>query len=262
MTAMIHPTAIIDPNAQIGENVQIGAYAIIGPDVTLGNNVKIWPHVMIHGITLIGEGTEIYPYTVLGCSPPDRKYAGEKSRLVIGKNNIIREHVTMHTGTSNDRMETTVGDNGLFMAGTHVAHDCVVGDNVIMANNSGLAGHVHLANNVIIGGLAGIFQRVRIGEGAIIGFLAGVESDVIPFGLVHGDRAYLDGINIIGLERRGIDKNAIQAVQKAYKSLFLSEEGTFAERLEALQTVDNPQIQTMIAFIQGRNNKPLCQPKD
>lgn len=261
MSNLIHPTAMIDPAAQIGANVRIGAYSIIGANVVLHDNVKIWPHVIIEGITTIGEGTEIYPYTVLGCSPPDRKYAGEKSRLVIGKNNIIREHVTMHVGTANDRMETTIGDNGLFMAGTHVAHDCVVGDNVVMANNSGLAGHVQLGNNVIIGGLAGIFQRVRIGEGAIIGFLAAVESDVIPFGLVHGDRAYLDGINIIGMERRGVDKNTILDVQKAYKTLFMGE-GNFADRLQSLQGSDNAQIQTMVEFILGRGNKPLCQPKD
>ncbi len=213
MSSTIHPTAFVDPKAEIGAGVEIGAFSVIGPQVTLHDNVKLWSHVVIEGITTIGEASEIYPFSVIGCAPPDRKYKGEPSRLVIGKDTIIREHVTMHTGTANDRMETTIGNGGLFMAGTHVAHDCVLGDNVIMANQSAIAGHVQLGNNVIIGGLAAVMQRVRIGDGAIIGFLSAVENDVIPYGLVHGERAFLDGINIIGLERSGVDKEHIAAIK-------------------------------------------------
>lgn len=260
MTATIHPTAFVDPKAQLGNDVEIGAFCVVGEHVTLKDGVKLWSHVVVDGITTIGERTEIYPFSVIGCSPPDRKYKGEPSRLVVGADNIIREHVTMHTGTANDRMETVVGNGGLFMAGTHVAHDCVLGDNVIMANQSAIAGHVSLGDNVIIGGLSGVMQRVRVGEGAIIGFLSAVENDVIPYGLVHGERAYLDGINIIGLERRGVDKESIASLQKAYKTLFLGEGGTFAERLNALQNSGTPQIQVMLDFIMGRGNRPLCQP--
>lgn len=260
MTVQIHPSAIVDPKAQIGQNVSVGPFTIIGPDVTLHDNVLVKSHVVIEGITSIGENTEVHPFTLLGCAPPDRKYAGEPSRLVIGKNNIIREHVTMHTGTAFDRMETTVGDGCLFMANTHVAHDCIVGNNVIMANNSGLAGHVVLGDNVIVGGLAGVLQRVRIGEGAIIGFLSAVESDVIPFAVVRGERAFLDGVNIIGLERRGMKREDVMTLQKAYKHIFLGEEGTFAERVASLKDSNIEQIQTMISFITERNNRPLCKP--
>lgn len=255
----IHETAIIDKNAQLGNNVSVGPFSIIGPDVILGSGVNVHSHVVIEGHTHIGENTEIYPFSVIGCKPPDLKYKGEESRLVIGKNNVIREHVTMHPGTAADRMETTIGDHGLFMVGTHVAHDCVIGNHVIMANNSALGGHVILEDNVIIGGLCGILQRVRIGQGAMIGFMSAVESDIIPYGLVTGDRANLSGINVIGLERRGFKRAEINDLNKAYKHLFLNENGNFADRLNALDN-SNDLIGNLIEFAQNRDNKPLCQP--
>lgn len=257
----VHKSAIIHKKAKISKNVTIGPFCVIGEHVELAEGVKLHSHVVVEGHTYVGEGTEIFPFSVIGCAPPDLKYKGEPSRLVIGKHNIIREHVTMHPGTAADRMETTIGDHGLFMVGTHIAHDCVVGNHVIMANNAALGGHVVLENNVIIGGLCGILQRVRIGQGAMIGFMSAVENDVIPYGLVSGDRATLSGINIIGLERRGASRSDISDLTKAYKSLFFSHEGNFADRLDALKNQDSPLVRDIVNFTKDRDNRPLCQPK-
>jgi len=257
----IHKTAIVHKKAKIGKDVSIGPFCVIGEHVHLADNVKIHSHVVVEGFTSIGERTEIYPFSVIGCAPPDLKFKGEESRLVIGKDNVIREHVTMHPGTAADRMETTIGDHGLFMVGTHVAHDCVVGDHVIMANNAALGGHVILEDNVIVGGLCGILQRVRIGKGAMIGFMSAVENDVIPYGLVSGDRATLSGINIIGLERRGESRSDIAALSKAYKTLFYSKDGNFADRLASLQSETSPLVRNVLDFTKDRDNRPLCQPK-
>jgi UDP-N-acetylglucosamine acyltransferase len=257
----IHPTAIIDPKAKLGVDVAIGPYCVVGPDVELGDGVRLISHVVIDGRTRIGAKTIIYPFASIGHRPQDLKYHGELSTLEIGSNNQIREYVTMNPGTEGGGMVTRVGDNGLFMMSVHVAHDCQIGNNVILANNATLAGHVAVGDYVIIGGLAAVQQFVRIGAHAMIGGMSGVESDVIPFGMVKGERAHLAGLNIVGLERRGFGREDIQALRSAYRMLFASE-GKMAERLEdvAERYKTHPLVDNVIAFIRDRNNRALCQP--
>ena len=258
---LIHPTAIVDENAKIGTNVTIGAYSVVGPDVVLEDNVTLKSHVCVEGVTAIGEGTMIYPFAAVGTAPQDLKYRGEKSRLIVGKNCSIREHVTMHTGTADGSMETRTGDNCLFMVGVHVAHDCIIGNNVIMANNATLGGHVVVGNNVLIGGLSAVHQFVRIGDFSVIGGMSGVESDVIPFGRVKGERAFLAGLNLIGLERNGFEKSDIRLMQKAFSQLF-SDGGTMDNRIEKVETEysDNESVQKIIDFAKEKSRFPLCQP--
>ena len=260
--AKIHPTAVVDDKAKIADDVEIGPYCIIGPDVTLKAGVKLRAHVNIDCNCTVGEGTEIFPFVSFS-DPQDLKFKGENSRLIIGKNNIIREHVTMNPGTEADRMETTVGDNNLFMIGSHVAHDCIVGSNVIMANNATLAGHVIIEDGAIIGGLSAIRQKVRIGHNAMIGGMTGVEKDVIPYGLVMGDRGHLAGLNLVGLERAGLPKKQINGLRRAYKAIFLSDDDIFSSRVEkAANEFDEQElVQRMIAFVNGDSANSLTQPR-
>lgn len=258
----IHPTAIIDPQASLGADVRIGPYCVVGPDVTLGDRVELKSHVVVDGKTSIGEDTCIYPFASIGAAPQDLKYRGEKSELIIGKRNTIREHVTMNPGTETGAMKTIVGDDCLFMMATHVAHDCVIGNRVILANNATLGGHVQVGNHVLIGGLAAVHQFVRIGDFAVIGGMSGVESDVIPYGRVKGERAHLAGLNLIGLERGGFDKDKIKALQKAMKQLFDSE-GTMEERIDKMAAVysGNETVMQMIEFARTKERFGLCQPE-
>ncbi len=257
----IHPTAIIDPKAQIGADVSIGPYCVIGSDVVLGDRVELKSHVVVDGRTTIGEGTRVFPFASLGHAPQDLKYHGEPSELVIGKNNTIREHATMNPGTESGGMITRVGDNGLFMMATHVAHDCIIGDRVIMANNATLGGHVQVGDHVLIGGLAAVHQFVRIGSFAVIGGMSGVESDVIPYGRVKGERAHLAGLNLIGLERGGFEKDTIKTLQRAMKNLFEGE-GTFDERMTKMSEdyANDDIVMQMIAFARGKERFGLCGP--
>jgi UDP-N-acetylglucosamine acyltransferase len=262
MLASIHSTAIVDPLAVICKDVSIGPYCVIGPHVRLGDGVQLKSHVAIDGRTTLGARTVVYPFASLGHRPQDLKFHGEDSELIIGANNQIREHVTMNPGTEGGGMVTRVGDNCLFMMASHVAHDCQVGNNAILANNATLAGHVHVGDFVIIGGLSAVHQFVRIGPYAIIGGMSGVESDVIPFGLVKGERAHLAGLNMVGLERRGFGRDDIRALRSAYRMLF-APEGTLSERLEETSAHYNDQDQVMriVEFIRGGSSRPLCQPK-
>lgn len=261
MSSSIHPTALIDDAATLGANVTIGPYCVIGPDVQLDDDVVLKAHVVVDGHTHVGAGTIIHPFASIGGAPQDLKYAGEPSTLVIGKNNVIREHVTMNPGTETGAMTTVVGDNCLFMMGAHVAHDCVVGNNVILANNATIAGHVQVGNHVIIGGLSAVHQFIRIGDHAIIGGMSGVEANVIPFGRVKGERASLAGLNLIGLERSGFDKDHLRAMQKAFGQLF-SNAGTLDDRLDdvAGSYADNDTVQAIIDFAREPSRFPLCQP--
>lgn len=261
MATQIHATAIIDPKAKLGIDVDVGPYCVVGPDVQLGDKVRLVSHVVVDGRTTVGSGTVIYPFASIGHRPQDLKYHGELSTLEIGANNHIREHVTMNPGTEGGGMVTRVGDNGLYMVGVHVAHDCIVGNNVIMANNATLAGHVHVGDFAVIGGLAAVHQFVRIGAHAMIGGMSGVENDVIPFGTVKGERAYLAGLNIVGLERRGFSREDIHALRSAYRMLF-AKEGTMAERLEDVsqQYGEQKLIRDMLDFIHSRSSRALCQP--
>lgn len=260
-TVKIHPTAIIETGAVIAEDVEIGPFCVIGPRVSLGAGVKIKSHVVIEGRTEIGAGCVIHPFASLGGAPQDLKYAGEDSRLVIGKNNTIREYVTMNPGTKDGGMETIVGDNGLFMVGVHVAHDCRVGNNVIMANNATIAGHVHVGDYAIIGGLSAVHQFIRIGDHAIIGGMSGVENDVIPYGRVKGERAFLAGLNLIGLERRGFGKDDVRTLQRAFNQLF-GDEGTLEQRIEAVSQdyAGDETVMKIVEFAKAKTKFPLCQP--
>ena len=258
----IHPTAIIEDGVTLGQNVSVGPYCVLSGSAKIGDNVKLYSHVVVAGDTHIGEATEIFPFASIGHIPQDLKFHGEEAKLRIGKNNRIREYVTMNPGTEGGGLFTHVGDNGLFMAGAHVAHDCIIGNNVIFANNATAAGHCEVGDYAIIGGLAGIHQFVCIGAHSIIGGMSAVENDVIPFGSAIGNRAYLGGLNIVGLKRRGFDREAIHTMRKAYRMLF-SEEGTLKERVEDVNETftGHEEVQQILAFIKKDSQRSLCLPK-
>lgn len=262
MTAYIHQTAVVDPKARLGKEVKVGPYCIVGEHVSLGDGVELKAHVVVDGRTTIGEATTIFPFASIGLQPQDLKYHGEPSELIIGSRNTIREHVTMNTGTEGGGMVTRIGDNCLFMVGSHVAHDCQLGNHIILANNATLAGHVVVGDFVILGGLSAVHQFVRIGHHAMIGGMSGVESDVIPYGQVSGDRAGLVGLNLVGLKRRGFERDTIQTLRSAYRLLF-SPEGTLAERIEDVASrFDEDAVDEIVAFLKGSTSRAICQPKN
>lgn len=259
----IHPTAIIAEGAHIADSAHIGPYCVIGPHVTLGEHVKLHSHVVVEGRTAIGEGTAIFPFASLGHAPQDLKYKGEPSTLTVGKHNVIREHVTMNPGTEGGGMATIVGDHCLFMVGAHVAHDCRIGDRVILANNATLAGHVTVGDHVIMGGLSAVHQFVRIGQHAIIGGMTGVEHDVIPYGSVMGERGHLSGLNLVGMKRRNLPREAIHALRNAYKLLFEGPKGTLSERAELVRErfgADGP-VGELLVFLNDHSDRSLCIPR-
>lgn len=261
MSSVIHPSAVIEAGASIGAGCEIGPFCVIGAEVVLGAGVTLKSHVVVTGDTHIGEGTEIFPFSVIGEVPQDLKFAGEKTRLRIGARNRIREHVTINTGTAGGGGETTIGNEGLFMAGCHIAHDAQIGDRVIVVNSSAVAGHCVLEDDVIVGGLSGVHQHVRIGQGAIIGALSMVTHDVLPHGLVQGPRAGLEGLNLVGLKRRGVSRGDITALRAAFQSL-KDGEGTFHDRAERLsQDSDSPYVQQMVAFILGASDRSFLTPR-
>ncbi len=259
--ANIHPTAVVAAGAKIAETAEIGPYCVIGEQVEIADRVRLVSHVVIDGITSVGEGTVVYPFASLGHRPQDLKYHGESSRLVIGKNNQIRENVTMNPGTEGGGMLTQVGDNGLYMVGAHVAHDCVVGDNVILANNATLAGHVVVGDFAVLGGLCAVHQFARIGRHVMVGGMTGVENDVIPYATVTGNRAHLAGLNLVGLKRRGLPREDIHALRNAYRLLF-APEGTMAERLEEVvaQYSGIAPVMEIVDFIRADSSRSICQP--
>ena len=257
----IHPTAIIADGATLGADVTVGPYCVVGANVTLGDGVILYSHVVVDGLTKIGEKTEIFPFASIGHRPQDKKFNGEKTTLVIGARNVIREHVTMNPGTEGGGAVTRVGDDCLFMASSHVAHDCQVGNRVILANNATLAGHVTVGDFAIIGGLSAVHQFVRIGAHAFIGGMSGVEKDVIPFGTVKGERASLDGLNLIGLKRSNIERTRIHALRHVFKELFMSDVGTLSERAELLQkTYGEPEAKMLLDFVLGATDRAFCTP--
>ncbi|MCR6632099.1 MAG: acyl-ACP--UDP-N-acetylglucosamine O-acyltransferase [Magnetospirillum sp.] len=257
----IHPTALVDSKARVADTATIGPFCVVGPDVELADRVELLSHVVVAGITSIGEGTRIFPFASIGHQPQDLKYKGEPSSLTIGRNCQIREHVTMNPGTEGGGMVTKVGDNCLFMASAHVAHDCILGNNVIMANNATLAGHVVVGDFAFLGGLSAVHQFVRIGKHAMIGGMSGVEADVIPFGIVIGNRAHLNGLNIVGLKRRGFSREDIHTLRNAYRLLF-APEGTLQERVEdvAEQYKANAAVMEVVEFIRADSSRQLCTP--
>lgn len=259
----IHPTAIVEDGAVIGEGVRVGPYSIIGPNVELAEGVTLEAHAVVAGHTTIGPGTHIYPFASIGHRPQDLKFAGEVTYLKVGANNQIREHVTMNPGTQGGGGLTRVGDNCLFMMGSHVGHDCQVGNHAILANNATLAGHVELDDFVILGGLSAVRQWSRIGTGAIVGGMTGVEFDVIPYGSVIGDRARLAGLNLVGLKRKGLPREQIHALRAAYRALFESDEGTLRSRAEAVaaENAEQPLVKTVTDFILEKEDRRFCTPR-
>ena len=259
--AGIHPSAVIEDGAVIGADCTIGPFCVVGAQVVLGDRVDLKSHVVIVGDTHIGEDTVVFSFSVLGEIPQDRKFSGEATRLRIGARNRIREHVTMNTGTEGGGSETRVGDDGLFLAGCHVAHDALVGDRVTVVNSAAIAGHCVIEDDVIIGGLCGIHQFVRVGRGAIIGAVTMVTNDVIPHALVQASRGELDGLNLVGLKRKGVKRSDITALRAAFQML-KDGEGTFHDRAERLKDEsDSAYVREMVEFILGPSERGFLTPK-
>jgi UDP-N-acetylglucosamine acyltransferase len=258
----IHPSAIVSPEAKLGQDVEIGPFCTVGPKVQLGDGVRLVSHVVVDGATAIGAGTQVYPFAFLGGAPQHLAHKGEDTRLVIGERNIIREHVTMHTGTVGGGGVTTVGSDSLYMVGAHVAHDCIVGDRVTFANNATLGGHVVIGDFVFMGGLCAVHQFTRIGRYSFVGGGGVVTKDIIPYGSVWGNHAHLEGLNLVGLKRRGFTREAINALRAAYRLLF-ADEGTFQERLDDVVEAHagTPEVMEIVDFIRAEANRPLCLPE-
>ncbi len=260
-TAEIHRLAAVEDGAVIGPGCKIGPFAVVGPEVTLAANVELKSHAVVDGWTTIGEGTVIFPFASIGHMPQDLKFAGERTKLEIGARNRIREHVTMNPGTESGGGLTKVGDDGLFMMGVHVGHDCILGNRIIMANNASLGGHCIVEDHVIIGALAGVHQFCRLGRGAMIGGLAAVVADVIPYGTVQGERAGLEGLNLVGLKRAGQDKNDINGLRRAFKLLF-NGSGSLRDRAASLQQeyASNALVQDVTSFILEDSSRRISTP--
>jgi UDP-N-acetylglucosamine acyltransferase len=259
MAQTIHPTAIIEPGAELGVDVGVGPYSIIGPHVKIGDRCSIGPHVVIEGFTSIGPESQLSQFCSLGSEPQDLKYRGEPARLIIGARNKIREFVTMHVGTATGSMETVVGDNNLFMANSHVAHDCRVGNNNVFANSAALAGHVRTGDNVILGGLVGVHQFCRIGSYSIISAGSMIGDDIPPFCIGQGDRCFLRGVNVIGLQRAGMSKADIASIRKAYRHLFRTV-GSLRTKVDSLpdDVSENPRVKTLVEFITADSKRGIC----
>ena len=257
---MIDKNSVIHKKAKISETAEVGPYVVIGPNVEIGSNVKIYSHVNISGNTKIGDGTVIFPFASIGNAPQDLKYKEEDTKLEIGKNNKIREYVTINPGTVGGGGLTKIGDNCLFMISSHVAHDCFVGNNVIIANNVPLGGHVTIEDNVVIGGNSAVQQFTRIGKLAMIGGMTGVLHDVIPYGLSIGNRNYLQGLNLIGLRRSNYSNKDILGLTEAYKEIFATK--NLNENISKLNGVfkENPLVKDVIEFITKDKKRSICTP--
>ena len=260
MSAAVHRSAVVGPGATLGEGCVIGPFCHVGPEVELGPGVELRSHVVVTGATRIGADTLIFPFAVIGEVPQDLKYRGEKTRLEIGARNRIREHVTMNCGTEGGGGVTRIGDDGLFMAGCHVAHDVQIGDRVILVNNAALAGHCVLEDEVIVGGLSGVHQFVRIGRGAIIGAVTMVTNDVIPHGLVQAPRGRLDGLNLVGLKRRGVAREDITALRAAFQMLAQGE-GAFQDRARRLgDETQSDYVREIVDFVLAGSDRSFLTP--
>ena len=255
----IHPTAVIEDGAQLGAGVRIGPFCVAGPQVRLDDGVELKSHVVVTGDTSIGAETTIFPFASIGEVPQDLKFRGEHVRLQIGARNRIREYVTINPGTEGGGGVTVIGDDGLFMAGSHVAHDCRIGNGVILVNNASVAGHCHLEDDVIIGGLSGVHQWVRIGRGAMIGAVTMVTADVIPYGLVQGPRGHLDGLNLVGLKRRGASRAEIIALRDLLAALG---QGSFRDTARARSGTEVTGMERdVLDFILGPSDRSFLAPR-
>jgi len=261
LSVEIHPNADIEEGAVLGKGVKIGPFCVVGEHVKLRDYVQLISHAVILGDTEIGAKTIIHPFASIGNMPQDLKYHGENSRLVVGKNNVIREYVTMNPGTEGGGMVTNVGDDCLFMAGSHVAHDCQIGSHVVFANNATVGGHCIIGDFVVLGGLSAVHQFVRIGKHAFIGGMSGIENDVIPFATALGNRAHLGGLNVVGLKRCGFKHTQIHIIRDAYRLLF-AEEGTIQERRQQLAELyeGNADVDEILSFLDQSAQRSLCTP--
>lgn len=257
----VHRTAIVEDGARLGDGVRIGPFCHVGPEVTLGEGAELLSHVVVAGKTKIGARTRIFPFASIGHQPQDLKYSGEPSTLEIGEDCMIREGVTMNPGTAGGGLSTTVGNKCAFLANSHVGHDCHVGNNVIFSNNVMLAGHCAVGDFAILGGGAAVIQFARVGAHSFLGGMSGLENDLIPYGMALGNRAYLSGLNIVGLQRRGFSRDDIHSLRRAYRALFANE-GTLMERMEdvAQEFSDHPIVQEIVAFIREGGKRSLCVP--
>lgn len=259
----VHPQAVVEPGARLGAGVTVGPFCLVGAEAELGDGVTLLSHVAVAGRTIIGARTRVFPFASLGHEPQDLKYRGEPSTLEIGADCLIREGVTMNPGTAQGGLLTRVGAHSVFLANSHVAHDCQVGEHVIFSNNVMLAGHCRVADYVIMGGGAAVHQFVRIGRNAFVGGMAGVEHDVIPYGMALGNRAYLAGLNVVGLKRRGFTREQIHEMRRAYRALF-APEGTLKERVEdvAENFAGQAEVDEIVAFIREGGDRAVCMPRD
>ena len=260
MPVTIHPTAIVNEAARLGEDVRIGPFCTVGPNVFIGDRVNLHSHVVIEGHTSLGADSEVFPFAVLGCPPQHTRFAGEASTLEIGHHCVIREHVTMHPGTAIDSMRTIVGNHGMFLVASHIAHDCVVGDHAIFANNASLGGHAQIGNHVMMGGFATVQQWCRVGDHAMVASQTAVDSDVIPFGIAVGNRACLTGINVIGLGRRGFSEDSITALRSLYRALFRGDR-VYGDRLAAARAAfaGNDEAAQVFEFLDAAGRNGVCQ---
>jgi len=257
---MIHNTAIIDPKAKISSGVSIGAFTVIGPNVEIGEDTIIQSHVSIVGNTKVGKNNKIYPFASIGNDPQDLKFDGEVTKLEIGDNNKIREYVSVNPGTKGGGGLTKIGNNCLFMASSHIAHDCLVEDNVILANNVPLGGHAHIEENVIIGGNSAVQQFTKIGKSSMIGGMCGVTRDIIPYAMVHGNRSILQGLNLIGLRRKNIPNKEILVLTEAYKEIFKDENLTTNLKNLKEEFRKNDLVNDVVKFLEKDKKRPICTP--
>lgn len=260
-SARIHPSAVIEDGAVIGEDVSIGPFCHIGPKVVLGDGAELLSHVVVTGKTMIGKNSRMFPNAVIGGEPQSIHHNGEETTLTIGDNCTMREGVTINCGTVEGGGRTVVGSNNLFLANSHVAHDCQLGDNIILSNNVMLAGHVKIDDRAILGGGSAVHQFTRIGRQAFIGGLSACSYDVIPYGMLNGNPGLLGGLNVVGMTRAGVDRATIHRVRKAYKALF-DEEGAIREKAAAIREefADCPQAMEILDFIAAESDRALSSP--
>jgi UDP-N-acetylglucosamine acyltransferase len=260
-SAKIHPSSVIESGAVIGENVKIGPFCYIGPKVVLSDDVELLSHVVVSGCTTVGKGTKIFPNAVVGGDSQSVHHSAVDTELLIGANCTIREGVTMNTGTVEHGGKTVVGDNNLFLANSHVAHDCRLGNNIILSNNVMLAGHVTVEDRVILGGGCAVHQFTRVGRQAFVGGLSAVSYDVIPYGMLNGNPGLLSGLNVVGMTRAGIDRATIHTVRRAYKQIF---EGPESIRANAAAIRDDyvgcAPVVEILDFIGAESDRALSSP--
>lgn len=258
---VIHPSSVVEPGARIGSGVRIGPFCHVGADAVISDRVELIGHVSVLNATTIGADSKVYPMTTLGAPPQNTKHKGGRTTLIIGANCTIRENVTMHVGTDTSRGETVVGDNGNFLAYTHIAHDCIVGNNVTFANGATLGGHCEVGDNVNIGGLTAVHQFVRVGDNAFLAGCSAIVGDVIPYGIAVGNRAKLRGFNIIGLKRSGMPRAEIQAMRRAYNMIF-DRAHPVAENVETARAEfsGSPTIMKIVDFISTRDKRYYTVP--